>query len=242
MAWIRLSDTYIDHPKFLALSDGAFRLWHEGMAYCRKHQTDGIIPFSVMRGFRYFSKAREKQLASGLWVLIPATGYKIHDYLDWNLSRDEEQSDRDAAAARMRRLRAGKKLPPFAACSGEQGGEQVGERSPLVPGRRGSDPLIREEDDELGARARRLLEELYPAWYTKYRRGARLRLIQNTLAVGDALTVCRLWDDDRIEKLARIVLTTDDDWISRTDRSFHVFAIKASWADDRLRQAEQRTA
>jgi hypothetical protein len=42
-----------------------------------------------------------------------------------------------------------------------------------------------------------------------------------------------------LEKLAKIVLTTDDPFIAGTDRSFKIFALKASWADDRLRQWEK---
>jgi hypothetical protein len=110
--FIRLSDNYIDNPKIVALSEGSFCLWHEGMAYARKHQTDGIVTFNAMRAFRFYTKGREKQLATPytdganpLWELIPATGYKIHDYLDWNLSREEEQSERSASAARVRRFR-----------------------------------------------------------------------------------------------------------------------------------------
>ncbi len=47
------------------------------------------------------------------------------------------------------------------------------------------------------------------------------------------------WDDARIEKLAKIILTTDDPFVAGTDRSFRIFALKASWADDRLRVWEQ---
>ena len=42
----------------------------------------------------------------------------------------------------------------------------------------------------------------------------------------------------RLEKLARLVLSTDDEFISRTDRGWKIFVLKASWADDRLRQWE----
>lgn len=113
MPWIRLCDNYVDDEKFQALSDGAFRLWHEAMSYCRRHQTDGLIPFSVMRGLRSFTKGREKQLAaparealSPLWELIAGTGYKVHNYLAWNLSKEEEQNERAGAAARMRKFRS----------------------------------------------------------------------------------------------------------------------------------------
>lgn len=97
--------------------------------------------------------------------------------------------------------------------------------------------------EDAGDRAGRLLQELYPAWFLKHR-GARLRLVANSLAYQDAVSVCETWDDARIEKLARIFLTTDEDWISRTDRSFRIFCSKATWCDDRLTQWEksQRTA
>lgn len=145
MPFIRLSDDYIDHPKFLALSDGAFRLWHEGMSYTRKHQTDGLIPFATMHGFRYFTKSREKQLstpyidgAAPLWDLVRGVGYRVHDYLFWNLSKEEEQTENAAATARMRRLRAKRKAEKEQERSGEHEGEQLGERSPFVLDRLGT--------------------------------------------------------------------------------------------------------
>lgn len=96
--------------------------------------------------------------------------------------------------------------------------------------------------DEIALRAGRLRDELYPTWYAKYRNGARLRLVANALEFQDALSLVQTWDDERLEKLARIVLTTDDDWIARTDRGFKIFATKASWADDRLREVEAKRA
>jgi uncharacterized protein YdaU (DUF1376 family) len=96
--------------------------------------------------------------------------------------------------------------------------------------------VISEEDT--GDRARCLLEN-YPVWYAEKRHGARLPLLGNSLQFQDALTLCSTWDDARLEKLAKIVLTaTDDDWINRSDRGWKVFVSKASWADDRLRQWE----
>ena len=105
--------------------------------------------------------------------------------------------------------------------------------------------VLKEEKDapsmpseDVGARAGRLREELYPAWYAKHRHGAKLRLVASPLEYQDALGICQTWDDDRIEKLATIFLTTDDTWISGTDRSFRLFAQKATWCDDRLTQWE----
>ena len=91
-------------------------------------------------------------------------------------------------------------------------------------------------------RAGRLVNELYPLWFERFRAGARLPVMHGPMEFERAVVLCRTWDDARLEKLARIVLTTDERWISGTDRGFRVFAEKASWADDRLRQVEQGRA
>ncbi len=90
--------------------------------------------------------------------------------------------------------------------------------------------------DSIEARAGRLVED-YGEWYRLHRHGARHHARPN-LDWHDAQGLCRTWDDARLEKLAALVLTTDDPFISGTDRSFKIFAIKATWADDRLRQWE----
>lgn len=135
MAWIRLSDDYNDHPKFDNLSDGAFRLWHQAMGYCRKFKTDGLIPDASVRKFKAFSAKRKVELMTPcqtgenpLWWPVDGFGIKVHDYLEWNLSKEEEAKEADGAAKRMRRLRAGRRS---VSCSPEQ----VGERSADVPGR-----------------------------------------------------------------------------------------------------------
>ncbi len=94
-------------------------------------------------------------------------------------------------------------------------------------------------DGVIEDRARMLIER-YQALYPVHRHGARLRLAVNSLAFQDACDLARHWDDARIEKLAEIVLTTDDPFISGTDRSFRIFAMKASWADDRLCEIEAK--
>lgn len=252
MAWIRLSDDYVDDEKMQALSDGAFRLWHEGLAHCRRHQTDGLIPFTVMRGLRSFTKSREKQLATAcreglapLWELVPAMGYKVRNYLAWNPSKDEENERRAESKDRMRMLRERRTasgVPPNRQPSAQNVCANNLRSDANVLGRDRKEEL--KEELSLEERASRLRELFYPAWYRKYRNGAKLLipLIANSLEFSDALSIVSTWDDARIEKLARIVLTTDDPFISNTDRGFKIFAMKATWADDRLREAEKARA
>lgn len=94
-------------------------------------------------------------------------------------------------------------------------------------------------DPATAARAGRLIER-YAELYTQHRNGARLRLVGNSLEFEAACGLVALWPDDRLEKLAILVLTTDDPFITGTDRSFKIFGLKASWADDRLSEWEAK--
>lgn len=90
--------------------------------------------------------------------------------------------------------------------------------------------------DTEALRAGRLVER-YGELFREHRAGARYRQRPN-LDWHDALTLVPIWDDARLEKLAVIILTTNDEWIAGTDRGFKIFALKATWADDRLKQWE----
>lgn len=96
MAWIRLSDDYTDHPKFDNLSDGAFRLWHQGMGFCRRFQTDGHVPSGSLRKLKAFTPKRMTELLTPwkpgegpLWHEA-GDGIAVHDYLEWNPSKEME--------------------------------------------------------------------------------------------------------------------------------------------------------
>ncbi len=238
MAWIRLSDDYMDHPKFAGLSDGAFRLWHRGMSYSRKYQTDGLLSLSTVRAFKEYSPKRVSVLstphqdgANALWQTVEGFGFKVHDYLDWNPSKDEENERKAESKERMRQFRGRRSTdtvtPPLQ--------RNAMQTNALVLERRGDtdlDSSPKEEKDSDEMRAGRLVEN-YGEWFRQRRHGARHR-VRPHLDYQDALTLVRTWDDERLEKLAAIVLTTDDAWISGTDRSFKIFAMKATWADERL--------
>lgn len=107
MPFLNLDDNFADHPKVDALSDGAFRLHVAGLCYSSKHLTNGYIPADrAPRLVPRFRRAMLEELLGGLW--LPAlNGYEIHDYLDWNRSREEIEQDRERI--KKARSEAGKK-------------------------------------------------------------------------------------------------------------------------------------
>jgi len=306
MAWVRIHDGAMTHPKLVGLSDKAFRLWVWGLSYTQMHLTNGLIVVDALPST--LKRATADLIAKRLWETHDL-GFTIHDYLDWNDSKEAVMAARKLGRHRIaflrdpdlkRQLRArdgdqcrycGKTvnwldrkgangatydhIDPrgeatmenlVIACRGcnsskrnrtpEQAGmclRQIGSRSDLdrksnhylgrindsTSGVGISTSSLEEKDDAIFQRAGRLREELYPAWYAKHRHGARLRLVASPLEFQEAITICKIWDDARLEKLATIFLTTDDDWISKTDRSFRLFVSKSSWCDDRLTQWER---
>lgn len=117
MPWVKLDDRFPSHRKIALLSDRAFRLHVSAMCWCAENLTDGRISdrelalVTRVRGV----KATAKQLEdAGLWDRTD-DGWEIHDYLDYNPSREQVLIERKKSAERQERFRRrknGKPTPP----------------------------------------------------------------------------------------------------------------------------------
>lgn len=104
MTWAKFDDNFADHPKVIALSDGAFRLHATGILYSARYLTDGVVPGSqVPRLTPNYEPAHLRELVqAGMWKHDGAH-YLIHDYLEWNTPRAK------VLAARAARSKGGRK-------------------------------------------------------------------------------------------------------------------------------------
>jgi len=106
MPWVKLDENCIDHPKIAGLSDGAFRLWIEGLAYCNRHLTDGQIDIKTQAALTFSTgRRRDELIAAGLWE-VPVENpsiVRVHDFLEYSRSRAEVLQERASAQARRRR-------------------------------------------------------------------------------------------------------------------------------------------
>jgi hypothetical protein len=117
MPWVKLDDRFPSHRKIALLSDRAFRLHISAICWCSENLTDGRITdreltlVAHIRGL----KATAKQLEdAGLWDRTD-DGWAIHDFLDYNPSRDQVIAERKKNAERQekfRRRKNGKPVPP----------------------------------------------------------------------------------------------------------------------------------
>jgi hypothetical protein len=105
MTWVQIDDAMDEHPKILALSHAAFRAHIEALCFANRRLTDGFVPHTI--GRRRGKRAADELVTAGVWE--PADGgYRIHDYGDYQLSRDEvlelraKRSEAGRAGARAR--------------------------------------------------------------------------------------------------------------------------------------------
>ena len=98
MAWVRIHDGAMLHPKVSGLTDKAFRLWVWGLSHSQQYLTDGIIQNDTVPG--RLKRAVGELTTRRLWELHDM-GYKVHDYLDWNDSREVVLKKRSGAKRRL---------------------------------------------------------------------------------------------------------------------------------------------
>jgi hypothetical protein len=106
VSWLRVDDGFTDHPKVLALSDGAFRLHMRAMCWVARQETDGALPSAALRSLHPKSKHVDELVASKLWETTDA-GHAIHDYLTYNPSKAKLEAERSATRERVQRFRNG---------------------------------------------------------------------------------------------------------------------------------------
>jgi hypothetical protein len=106
VSWVRVDDGFDEHPKIDALGDAAFRLHVAALCYCARTLSDGHVP--AAKAGRLTATARPKVIAelvaAGVWEAV-TDGYVIHDYLDYQLSREKVLNEREKTRARVARHR-----------------------------------------------------------------------------------------------------------------------------------------
>lgn len=117
MPWANLDDAFPSHPKALPLSDAAFRLHVSGICYAAKHKTDGVIHGDAVALLapRFKKAVLDELLRRALWhdlgdgcgtdtcpIGVPES-YVIHDFLEWNQSREQVEAIRERKRAAGRK-------------------------------------------------------------------------------------------------------------------------------------------
>lgn len=96
MAWAKFDDSFYDHPKVMYLLETepmALVLFIRSVTYCARHQTDGWLTNSLIEALVPLQRDREAQvkalLDQEMWHVHEDGRTYVHDYLDYNPSREE---------------------------------------------------------------------------------------------------------------------------------------------------------
>lgn len=117
MSWARIDDSYPHHPKIIAAGPQAMAVDVAGICYCARLLTDGFVhenAIGVLGPFKNVQKLIDRLVEVKRWETVK-DGWRVHDYLDYNPSRDQVLREREAARERMAKVRAKSREP-----SGEQ--------------------------------------------------------------------------------------------------------------------------
>jgi hypothetical protein len=148
MSWIRVDDHFADHPKVMALGSDRLRglgLWHVAASYCARYLTDGYVPTTHVRAHAP-ARLINRMVAVGLFDPV-ADGYMLHDWLNYNPSRDavhEAQAKKRAAGQAGGRASAGSRAQANGAAAAQAKSNPVPVPVP-VPEIRLNVPSAREE-------------------------------------------------------------------------------------------------
>jgi len=109
MAWVRIDDSYGRNPKILSAGPLCRDLYILALCWCNNQLSDGYIPASILYtlspGLRAADKVAGRLVELGLWHKVDG-GYYIHDYTEYQPTKEQVMAQRRASAARQERSRS----------------------------------------------------------------------------------------------------------------------------------------
>ena len=97
MAWLKIDDGMMEHPKILGLSDREFRVHMKALGYTARRR-DPHVPRKALPMFEASMRHAARLEESGLWDRN-GDGWVIHDWDEYNperrLKSDRQQRWRD---------------------------------------------------------------------------------------------------------------------------------------------------
>lgn len=92
MAWIRVDDGMMEHPKILALSDREFRAHMAALCYTGRRR-DPHIPVTSLHLFGATVKVAKRLTDVGVWD-VNGDGWVIHDWHEFNGAKTPAERSR----------------------------------------------------------------------------------------------------------------------------------------------------
>jgi hypothetical protein len=128
VTWVKIDDSFPNHPKIVGLTDKAFRIHISGLCYCGTYLTDGFVPMTIAARFANEDMQYIVELTqAGLWREAPQdNGFHIHDYLAHQTSKTQVEEKRQTVRERQKRYRERHKVTEAEPAESEGGDDGWG--------------------------------------------------------------------------------------------------------------------
>lgn len=104
MAWFKIDDTLHSHPKVRRAGAAAIGLWTASGAYSSAYKLDGFVPLDYVTTWPGGRKLAAALVTAGLWEAAES-GWRFHDWSDYQPSAEEIEAERAATRDRQRAFR-----------------------------------------------------------------------------------------------------------------------------------------
>jgi hypothetical protein len=103
MPWIKLDDQWMNHPKIIKAGRDARDMWLASLSWCAQYLTDGYFPAELLPTLAVMAivdvancqEFAKRLLEVGLWERTE-NGYHIHDYNDYNPTKEQAEATKKA--------------------------------------------------------------------------------------------------------------------------------------------------
>lgn len=158
MTWVKLDDGLHRHRKARIAGLEAMGLWTMAASWVGDELTDGFVPRSVLYGWSPVAHELAERLeVAGLWiptVHLGEEGWLFHDWADYNPTKEQVLTRRDAEREKKRRQRASPAGTTEGTPSGTPAGRPAGSpgtgnssyRNLPYPDSRGESPSVSPRD------------------------------------------------------------------------------------------------
>ena len=109
MAYAKLECSALFHPRLAGMSQSAWGLWSKALAWAKHGLTNGWIDRAGLKFLGATNPQIRQLVERGLWIEQIENGikrYLIHDYFDYNLSREEVENRREKNRDSKRKSRS----------------------------------------------------------------------------------------------------------------------------------------
>ena len=107
MTWIKLDESFPDHPKVHKAGPEAAWLYVAALCHSGRFLTDGFVDGDMvpkMTAIKSPKKAVQALVLHGLWIEVEG-GYQINDFTEYQRTRDQVENQRERARERQARAR-----------------------------------------------------------------------------------------------------------------------------------------